>query len=302
LRVVYFGMIGAFSIAPLAALLDAGIEVGAVITPTRSGAAQAPIARVKPNLDRSPLPIVNPYLERNIVHLAWEHGIPVFEVSRLNHSETLSTLTELQPDVGCVACFSRRIPAALLELPRLGFLNVHPALLPAYRGPEPLFWTFRNGETATGVTIHFMDEGLDTGDIALQAPLELPAGISGAEAGRLSSKLGGQLLVEAVRALERGTLARHKQSAGGAYSPTPAPEDFILNPTWPARRAFNFMRGTAEWGRPYRIEVNGERLVLKSAISFSTTEVLSAPVIRSSGEVWIQFNPGVLRTELSTDF
>ncbi|MGH2592148.1 MAG: methionyl-tRNA formyltransferase, partial [Anaerolineae bacterium] len=253
---------------------------------------------VAPDPRRSQLPIINPYLEHNIVHLAWERDIAVFEVSRPDHSETLAVLSALRPDVACVACFSQRIPASMLALPTLGFLNLHPSLLPAYRGPAPLFWTFRSGDSTTGVTIHFMDEGLDTGDIALQAPLDLPDGISGAEADRLCAALGGRLMVEAVQALERGTLSRRKQPDGGSYDPSPSPSDFTISTTWPARRAFNFMRGTAEWGQPYIVEVDGKRLVLKSAVSYAANEALREPIVRSGSEVWIQFTPGVLRARI----
>ena len=295
LRVLYVGLLGEFSVPPLAALLDAGLDVCGVIIPATRSASGSPIANVAPDPHRSQLPIINPYLEQNIVHLAWEHDIAVFEVNRPDHPETLTMLSALRPDVACVACFPQRIPASMLALPPLGFLNLHPSLLPAYRGPAPLFWTFRNGDNTTGVTIHFMDEGLDSGDIALQAPIDLPDGISGAEADRLCAALGGRLMVEVVQALERGTLSRRKQPAGGSYYPSPSTNDFTISTTWPARRAFNFMRGTAEWGRPYIVEVDGERLVLKSAVSYSATETLGYSYVRSGNEVWVKFTPGVLQ-------
>ncbi len=299
-RVIYFGMPGEFSRAPLTALLEAAIDVrGVVIPATRAGAQAAPIARAAPAPARSELPIVDSYLERNFVHLAWERGLPVFEVSRPAHPDTLATLAELQADVACVACFSQRIPASLLALPRFGFLNLHPSLLPAYRGPEPLFWTFRSGERSTGVTIHFMDEGLDTGDIAAQASLDLADGISGAEANQVLSTRGARLMTETVQALERETLTRRPQPAGGSYYSSPAAEDFALDMTWPARRAFNFMRGTAEWNRPYPVELAGDRLILKSAASFSASGRLGSPVVRMGDMALIQFSPGVLQAQIA---
>ncbi len=299
LRVLYFGMTGEFSRAPLMALLDADMDVcGVVIPGTRSDSGSAPIREAAPEPRRSQLPIVDPYLEPNIVGIAWQRGIPVFEVSRPGHPDTLATLADLRPDVACVACFSQRIPASMLALPAFGFLNLHPSLLPAYRGPQPLFWTFRSGEDATGVTIHFMDEGLDTGDIAAQAPIDLPDGISGAEAEWLCATLGGRLMVDVIQSLQRGTLSRSPQPEGGSYYPAPSPEDFTLSTAWPARRAFNFMRGTAEWGRPYPIEIDGERLALKSAVGYSAGETLEKPIVRAGSEVWIQFKPGVLQAQI----
>ena len=82
-----------------------------------------------------------------------------------------------------------------------------------------------------------MDEGLDTGDIVLQAPITLPDGISGAEADRLCARLGAELMVRAVGLLARGRLPRRPQPPGGSYQPAPQAADFHLDITWPARRA-----------------------------------------------------------------
>ena len=298
MRVLYFGMTGEFSIAPLAALLAASVEVSGVAVPA-DGSDRVPIAELKPGTRQSDLPIVNPFVEHNIVHVAWERSIPVFEVSRLKHPDTLSAVSMLKPDVACVACFSKRMPAALLALPEHGFLNLHPSRLPMYRGPNPLFWFFRDGGGSTGVTIHFMDEGLDTGDIAAQAPIALPDGISRVEADRRCATLGGRLLVEVVQALERGTLSRRKQPEDGSYYPLPTPDDFRIDTSWPARRAFNFMRGAAEWRQPYRVEIGAERLTLESALAFSPDAVLGQAYIRSGDTVRIQFASGVLEARES---
>lgn len=295
MRVLFFGMLGEFSYLPMLALLKAGIDVCGVVVSIPAAAGGSAISIFAPEPRRFELPIINPYAERNIANLAREHGLPVLEVGRLSHPDTLAAIAGLKPGVACVACFPKRIPAPMLVLPRHGFLNVHPSLLPAYRGPEPLFWQFRNGETSIGVTIHFMGEGLDTGDIALQAPIELPDGISGSEASRMCATLGGQLAIEAIHALEQGTLVRRPQPREGSYFPAPSAEDFALSLSWPARRAFNFMRGTQEWGRPYPIEIGDEALALRSAVSYSDSRTLPSPILYTNDEAWIQFNPGALR-------
>src|SRR5438067_10696883 len=198
LRVLFFGMEGRFSRAPLAALLVAELEVCAVVVPRPAGVAGdgAPL-RVLPPPERRPreLPLATAASEPTIVGLAWAHGVPVLEVGRLAHPETLTALHDLRPDVLCVACFPRLLPRELLDLARHGGLNVHPSLLPAYRGPAPLFWVF-HGHTShspsastslpvrsastdarpgahlwlpneglgnAGVTVHVLDERADTG-------------------------------------------------------------------------------------------------------------------------------------------
>jgi methionyl-tRNA formyltransferase len=304
IRLLYCGTAGAFSLQPLWHLLAAGLTIGAILVPGRKAQAKAAPIEELVQLPGRPisqgsrhlaLPIINAGVAQSVIQVGWDHNIPVFRLNCLDHPQTVQALAKLAPDVACVACFPYRIPTALLNVPPAGFLNLHPSLLPAYRGPAPLFWTFRNGEQGrTGVTVHFMDEGLDTGDIALQAPLALPDGISGFEAERRSAALAGQLLVEAVQVLAGGRLPRRPQPPGGRYHPWPAPEDFTLNPAWPARRAFNFMRGTAEWRRAYTICLAGEKFALQTAVSFNPGEELGRPYVRSGRSLRIQFSAGVV--------
>lgn len=298
-RVVFLGMRGAFSLPPFLALLAAGCDVRAVLVPDESGGA-ASVCALPPPAPRAAIdiPLVPAQHARDIVQVAWERGVPVFSISRFDES-ALAQIGAWQPDVLCVACFSRRLPAALLA--HFGTLNVHPSLLPAFRGPAPLFWTLRAGLRETGVTVHWMDEGLDTGPIAAQAPLTLPDGISGAQAERLCAELGGRLLVCALGQLRHGTLVRRPQPGGGSSYRWPAPEDFALSTDWSARRAFNFMRGTAEWGQAYTLATAIGPLLLAAAISFDPHSQLGAPVLRSGDEVLVQFSPGVLRARLHSD-
>ena len=204
-------------------------------------------------------------------------------------------MAQLQADVACVACFPKRIPPALLGVPRRGFLNVHPSLLPRYRGPYPLFWMLRHGDRRFGVTIHFMDEQWDSGDIAAQAEVDLPDGVSGEEADRTLSQYGAELLLDVLRRLEQGQLTRRTQPAGGTYFPAPQESDFVIDTAWPAQRAFNFMRGTDDWQRSYPIEAAGQRFRLKQALFYSSREILDEPYRLLGEQIDIQFSPGVLR-------
>src|SRR5262249_28490199 len=157
-----------FSRIPLAALLQAGIPVRGVVVPaTHPSAPDArPIRNVAPAADVSrgdpaELTVIQPDVGRGIVRIAWDYCIPVFEAGRLDAPETLTTLGGCRADLICVACFPRIFPPLLRGLPRLGGLNVHPSLLPKNRGPVPLFWTFRHGDPSTGVSIHWLDSGID---------------------------------------------------------------------------------------------------------------------------------------------
>ena len=200
-RVLFFGMQGKFSYAPLHALLEAGIRVCAVIIPSEQVfEVELPAIQKleQTSISRNMLPVLNSSIHSSILALAKDRNIPVWKVRQLSSSDTINVLTAYQPDIICVACFSKRIPRVILDIPRFACLNVHPSLLPANRGPEPLFWTFREGSAQTGVTIHLIDEGLDSGAIVAQEAIEIPDGISYSDLEELSAQLGGTLLVQSV--------------------------------------------------------------------------------------------------------
>jgi methionyl-tRNA formyltransferase len=237
----------------------------------------------------------------NIVHLAWEHRIPAYELSQPGDPETQAALAKLQPDVALVACFSRIIPASLLTLPRHGFLNLHPSRLPAYRGPEPIFWQLHDGINPVGVTLHRMDAGLDTGDIVGKTAVSLPDGISRSQIDNLCAEAGADLMLTALEQLAANTLPRQPQPAGGSSQPLPQPADFNLDTNWPAQRAFNFMRGTAEYARPYSLQVAGQTINLTEALAYEPDGKLGDVIVKGNGRaVYIQFSPGILYAQSHT--
>ena len=294
MRAIFFGTLCAFSTAPLRLLIEAGHELLAVVIPSEQSISGRPIVPLSPP-QLAPLPIVAATAAPSIVSIAWEHQIPVYQVNRLAATETLDTLGRLQAEIACVACFPKRFPAALLKVPRWGFLNIHPSLLPQYRGPYPLFWMLRHGDRKFGITIHFMDEQLDTGDIAAQAEVDLPDGIAGEEADSTLSEYGAELLLDVLYQLEKNHLMRRTQPPDGSYLPTPQAADFEIETTWSAQRAYNFIRGTSDWQRPYPIEVAGQRFNLKQALFYAGHEVLDQPYRQWGDQIDLQFSPGVLR-------
>jgi methionyl-tRNA formyltransferase len=275
-RVVFFGMLSSFSIPSLKALLESGIEVGAVVLPASRGHQQddLPIYRKEPPRQaHSLLPVRNSSLHTNILYMAWERSIPVFEVRRMVDPLTISTLASFTPDMICVACFSLYIPRAVLDFPRLGCLNVHPSLLPDNRGPVPLFWTFRRGDDQTGVTIHFMNEAIDSGDILAQEVISVPDGIDYAALEEQISQLGGTLLAKTVWQLYTGHAVRVPQNETRSnYQPFPRREEYIVPvDSWEARHVYNFIRGMSGWDKPIQLRVGDILIVAERAISYSET-------------------------------
>ena len=295
IRVLFWGMSGQFSTLVFEGFLNAGMDVcGLVIPASDSTSDMPPITRLDPDPPRSQLPMSRPYLQRSITHLAWQNQVPVFELRRLSSADAAVQLAALEADLAIVACFPRLIPEHILAVPPRGFLNLHPSLLPELRGPYPLFWTFRLGKQRTGVTVHHMDDGLDSGDIALQRELFLPDGVSGRQASALLAAHGASLLLDACRQLAAGTLPAIPQCGGVSMYSRPSAEDFHIPISWSARHAYNFIRGTAEWRQPYRITGQGIDLALHQAISYDAEATQQEPFLRDGRDCWIQFTPGVL--------
>ncbi|MEM7335842.1 MAG: methionyl-tRNA formyltransferase, partial [Chloroflexota bacterium] len=259
MRILYFGMLGTLSSLPLLALLEAGCEVVGLVMS---------VERVPPYLvtnGRLPIQLINTSSSPNLLsqhvmtlEIASQHQLPVYAVQSFKSPETHYILKALAPDIICVSCFSHRLPPQILQIPTAGCLNVHPSLLPQFRGAAPIFWAFRQGVQETGVSIHWMDEGFDTGDVVAQRPFRLSNGISAPETEWALAHMGGQLLVEVLEQLAANQVSATRQPTGGYAAPWPAASDFELDLSWTAQRAYNFMWGTQGWKRPYFIVLNGQ--------------------------------------------
>lgn len=300
MRVLFLGMGGQFTRIVLERVLKSGDGNGGdVCALLLSGPELRPLLPESTTPDDPlALPLVKSFVEPGALHLAWAHGIPVYESGPLHSPRLPDLLAEIGPDVACVACFDRIVPARLLGLLRHGFLNVHPSILPDFRGPEPLFWQLRAGVNPVGVTVHWMDRGLDTGDMAGQRQVTLADGVSGPEAEAQCAAAGGDLLVDVLGNLAAGRATHHPQPDGGSYQPAPTAADFRLDPSWEARRAFNFMRGTAEWGMAYPLKVAETELVLTVALGWE--EAAQPSVSVANGIARIPFAQGLLIAELAT--
>ena len=189
-RVLFLGQSCTTAMPPLTALLEAGFPIPAIVLARQPGTRLGEIQRV-----------------------AAAAGIPVIWVK--SAAEATEAIRSIAPQVAVAACFLWRLPREACETPPLGILNVHPSLLPAGRGPEPVFWTLRRGEPATGVTVHRMDAGFDTGPIVAQAEMPVPVGITAPELEQDLMTVGGSLLVEALPALAAGTLQPRPQPTRG---------------------------------------------------------------------------------------
>lgn len=251
-RVVFMGLRGTFSYEVLRGLLHAGIHVVGVFVGHATPEA-TPFIPLSPPPPVGDLPLLTSPVTPSIITLAWEHGIPVWQVHQSTAPAVAEQIAALHPDFLCVACFDQRLPRALLALPAGAALNVHPSLLPRHRGPAPLFWTFRANERLTGVSVHVMTEHLDAGALVAQQAIAIVEGQRASIIERTCARVGGRLVAHVVRTWPHLTPTPQDESLA-TYEAWPQPDHFHIPHTWSAAHAFFFMRGVAEWGVPFTIE------------------------------------------------
>ena len=143
--------------------------------------------------------------------VASDGGIPVYTPKTLKDSAFIEVLDALKPDIIVVVAYGKILPPEIISYPPYGCINVHVSLLPKYRGAAPMQRAIMNGDTETGVTIMYMDEGLDTGDIILARAFPIGKKDNFETVHDTSAKIGSELLLEALDAIENGTATRKKQ-------------------------------------------------------------------------------------------
>ena len=178
--------------------------------------------------------------------------IAVHQPEKIRTPESEDLLRKLAPDCVVIIAYGQIIPARLLPIPKLGWINLHASLLPKYRGAAPINWAIVNGETRTGVTTMRIDAGMDTGEMLLRREIEIGAKETAPELAARLSELGGPLMAETLRGLPAGTIASKTQNhADATYAPMLKKEDGRIDWNRPAVEIYNRMRGFAPWPGAY---------------------------------------------------
>lgn len=216
-------------------------------------------------------------------------GLHVYEPEKLR--SFASEMAAHAFDLFALASYGRILPQALLDLPKTGALNVHPSLLPRYRGATPIQSALRNGDAETGVTIMLMDAGMDTGDIVLQERVAIEPDD---DYGTLHDRLalyGGELLGEAIDLAACGTLPRRAQSGEISVTKPIEKDDLLLDAAWPAERIVATIRAFAPQPGA-RLVVDGETIkVLRAHVDegrLVLDEVIAPNRGRMSGDAYLQ--------------
>ena len=202
LRIVFMGTPD-FAQESLKAVYEAGYNIEAVVT----------------NIDK-PKGRGMKKISSPVKQFAEEKGLKIYQPVKVrNNEEFIEEIKNINPDVICVVAYGKILPKELLEIPKLGCINVHGSLLPKYRGAAPIQWSVLNGDKTTGITTMYMDVGMDTGDMILKEEVNIGNDETTGELWERLSKIGAELLVKTLKLVEEGKAPREKQG-----------EDFTLAP------------------------------------------------------------------------
>ena len=229
--------------AALEAILDAGHTVCGVYT-----RADKPVGR-KQVLTAPP-----------VKRTAMAHGIPVFQPGTLRDAAQAENIRALAPELIVVVAYGRILPPEVLAIPQYGCINLHVSLLPRYRGAAPVQWAVINGEKTTGVSIMYLNEGLDTGDILRVSPVEIGENETSGELFERITQEGARTLLAAMEDIAAGTAqARPQNDAEATLAPPLTKEQAHFGFDAPARRLHDLIRGLNPWPVAY-FEYGGKKV------------------------------------------
>jgi methionyl-tRNA formyltransferase len=250
MKVVFMGTPD-FAVSTLEAIYEAGHEIVLVVTQP-----DKPRGRGK----EMQFPDVKVW--------ALEHDLPVYQPVKIKEEEAIEYLRGYEADVFVVAAFGQILPKAILDMPRLGCVNVHASLLPKYRGAAPIQWAVINGDKVSGVTTMQMGVGLDDGDMLLKEEVELAEDETGGSLFDRLAIVGGKLCVETIEGLEAGTVKAVPQNEDeathvGMIKKSMGEMDFEKS----AVELERLIRGLNPWPSAFT-KLNGKTLkVWKAAVS-----------------------------------
>lgn len=278
MNILYIGSSGALSLVPFRRLLasEHSIVAAGVYNPLR--------------IDSRIIALEND----SLALAAQQQQIPLIDLSR-NVADIIRQCSKHSIDVILMSCYSKRLPEEIAGLAEKGCFNMHPSLLPCYRGPEPVFWQMKHASD-TGVSWHHVVHELDAGDIVAQKKIRLHDGSSYAEISRQLAEAGAELLMQLLDELMENSLSAVKQQAEFvSYYRYPQQRDFEIDTSWTAQHAYNFMRATHAFGQQYLCQPGDVIYMLDSAAGYDNNNTLATAEIKGN-RLYIPCKNGVLIT------
>ena len=200
-----------------------------------------------------------------VKEFALEHGLEVHTPEKFNTRSFRRVLSDLEPDLMVVVAYGKIFRPRALAIPRLGCVNLHASLLPGYRGVAPANWAIIKGETETGVTTIFMDEGIDTGDMILSRPVQIGEDETAGELLERLSAVGAEVMAETCDLIAGDKAVRIAQDERLAnYAPKLSKDDRRIRWELCAAEVHNHIRGVTPWpgaftdlkGRPVKVKAS----------------------------------------------
>ncbi len=255
-KIVYMGTPD-FAAAILDRLVDSGYNVSLVIS-------QVDKPRGRGN-------VMSP---SSVKAAAMKRGISVITPLSVKNEEVIDALRELSPDLIIVAAYGQILPESILSLPKYGCINVHASLLPEYRGAAPINRAIMDGKTEGGVTVMYMEKGLDTGDMLHVKKMDISDDMDAGEYHDALAALGSEALLEFLSDFQNGNAYREKQDDSKAtYAAKILKDELEIDFSKSCKDVRNFIRGTAPFPGSYFI-LNGKRIkVMKAELGNSFGEI-----------------------------
>ena len=240
-----------------------------------------------------------------VKEFAIEENLKIFQPEKVkNNEEFINELKALQPDVICVVAYGKILPKEILDIPPYGCINVHASLLPQYRGAAPVQWAVLNGDKTTGVTTMYMDVGMDTGDMILKEEVQIGEDETTGELWDRLKTIGGKLLVETLKQIEKGTAPREKQGEDFTVAPMLSKDMAKIDWNKSAKEIKNLVRGLNPIMGAYtflndkkikfwKVKVAGEDEIYAENLGFLTngTVIVSDP----KDGIFIKCKEGILK-------
>ncbi|MEK4977586.1 MULTISPECIES: methionyl-tRNA formyltransferase [Bacillales] len=240
MNIVFMGT-PAFAVPSLEMLIAEGYTIAAVVT--------------QPDRPQGRKKVLTP---TPVKEAALRHGIPVLQPQRLRNPEAVAELAEYKPELIVTAAYGQILPKSVLDMPALGCLNVHGSLLPAYRGGAPIQRSIINGESVTGITLMYMAEGLDTGDMIARTEVPIEDDDTAGTMFEKLSQAGAELLRRELPRLVKGRVEAEPQDDSKAtYAPNLTRDDEKIDWSRTSREIYDQIRGLVPYSGGFTLW-NGE--------------------------------------------
>lgn len=235
--------------------------------------------------------------------IAEENGIPVHQPDRIRKGEWPDVIRQYAPDVIVVVAYGQLLSKEILDIPRLGCINIHASLLPKYRGAAPINWAIAEGETVSGVTTMLMDEGLDTGDMLLKYEVEITSEMDAQALHDILKIKGAELLLQTLDGLEAGTIVPEKQGdSNSRYASLLSKELTAVEWSMTAKQIQNRIRAFNPWPVAHtKLEQQTLKIfkaTVVDAIKFDNDKAVPGTVVKvDKTGIYVMTGDGTLRID-----